>query len=574
VSKKYQTEAQRRLTHQKSVSAPRDTTRRLADLSDRELAPLFNMTIPEARRYRQSPKVEPFEDEMLDKARIERERYTEWLWNLPVEEFKKLRESNDPNVAEPFVPSVPVDVAGRFRALQDLLQNQPEFETRYPAAFEILFPHAARRRERAGLYLPSFEVRILNNWIHPHIREQSLGANADAHTSVSRWWHKDWRLHEVNQQVNPLQYDDLQGVLLAILSREENGERVEVFGHRYLSGDVEGVPAPEESPIRLTDLRLVELVPPEVLKHGLKPVLDLLHRPFSTEHVVLWKLRILGSELESGLTQTEAAAKYLARVPAGEIPEDVSEYAKEILQRYEGEDRFEYFGTLTNAVRTKSALLVQQFGDERTGIAAVSFAAAALWLFLDLDMPGVDRTSSYRLAEQVESLASMIRKLVQRLRRSTEDLGKLMANRPSGSRSKLPGNNHLALQQYRMGRRDLRQTAEWLGITPYSSRTGKGTREWKARVKQRLREGKEFEDENYPRAAAIFANKDHPYVRHKARRAYRGYVIEMGRYGRCRFSLLGYYARTNAAETKRGKEIAFAYLQLGSCIIQRIPLLP
>src|SRR5829696_5940046 len=101
-------------------------------------------------------------------------------------------------------------------------------------------------------------------------------------------------------------------------------------------------------------------------------------------------------------------------------------------------------------------------------------------------MPGIDKTSSYRLAEQIESLASIIRKLVQRLGRSTEDLGKLVANRSSGNHSELPGNNYSALQRYRMGHYNLRQTAEWLGITPYNSRTGKGTRAWKARVKKRL----------------------------------------------------------------------------------------
>jgi hypothetical protein len=197
--------------------------------------------------------------------------------------------------------------------------------------------------------------------------------------------------------------------------------------------------------------------------------------------------------------------------------------------------------------------------------------AAALWLFLDLDRPDIEKASSYRLAEQVASLASIIRKLTQRLRRSTEDLSKLIANRSSGNRPELPGNNHVVLQQYRLGRLDLRQTAEWLGITPYSSKTGKGTRDWKARVSQRLREGKQFEDSNYPRAAAIFANRDHPAVRRKARRAYRGYVIETRRHGRCDFNMPGYYARTNGKGTKRGMEIAYAYLQLGSCIIQRIP---
>jgi hypothetical protein len=113
-----------------------------------------------------------------------------------------------------------------------------------------------------------------------------------------------------------------------------------------------------------------------------------------------------------------------------------------------------------------------------------------------------------------------------------------------------------------------------LEITPYSSKTGRGTRDWKARVRQRLKEGKDFEEEHYPRGAAIFANRDHPDVRRKARRAYRGYRYEVSRGGSCSFSLLGYWAQVSAPETKRGKEIRFAYLQLGSCILQRIPPIP
>jgi hypothetical protein len=37
--------------------------------------------------------------------------------------------------------------------------------------------------------------------------------------------------------------------------------------------------------------------------------------------------------------------------------------------------------------------------------------------------------------------------------------------------------------------------------------------------------------------------------------------------------LMGYWARVSKPETKRGKEKAFAYVQLGSCILQRIPLI-
>jgi hypothetical protein len=549
--------------------------RRLADLSDRELAPLFNMTIAEVRRYRQ-PSTGPFAEamaELMSEAeKAQSERHSEWLWNLSVEEFRALRESNDPNADKPSVREVPIDVAGRFRALQELLRSQGEFESRYPAAFEILFPRVARRRERVGLHLPSFGVRILNNWIYPHIERQDTFSGADAHTSVSRWWQKDWRLYEANRLIDGPGLDDLQGVLLAILSREEDGERAG-FLHFSFPPEVDGVQTPEVMPIRLTDLRLADLFQSGALQQGIRPILDLLHRPSSAEHVVLWKLGVLGGELRPDIEQPEPVAKYLKKIPPGEMPEAAAKYVEEMRKLYGQDGIYRSFPIepLSYPVRAKCDLLTQQFGDEETGIAAVSFAAAALWLFLDLDTPGVERASSHRLAEQVESLASVIRKLTRRLRRSSEDLGRLTANRSSGALSELPGNNHIALQNYRLGHYNLRQTAEWLGITPYSSKTGKGTRDWKARVIQRLQEGKEFEYKNYPRAAAIFASSDHPVVRRKARRAYRGYQYEVGRGGVCSFSLLGYWAQVSAAETKRGKEIAFAYLQLGSCILQRIP---
>jgi hypothetical protein len=196
-------------------------------------------------------------------------------------------------------------------------------------------------------------------------------------------------------------------------------------------------------------------------------------------------------------------------------------------------------------------------------------------LFLDLDMTDVERAKSFRLAEQIEALAAVLRKLGQALRQATTDLGDLVANRPAGRQPELPRNNYVALCNYRRGFRDLRETAEWLGITPYSSRTGRGTRDWKARLRNRLREGVAFERERYPRAAAIFANSDNPIVRRKARRTYRKYIVELGRNdGYCGWAVLGYLAGVGKAQTQRGREIASAYLQLGTCILRKIPPVP
>jgi hypothetical protein len=267
---------------------------------------------------------------------LESERHQEWLWNLSVEEFRAIRESDDPKVDILPVREVPVDVAGRFRALQELLRSQEEFESRYPAAFEILFPRYARRRERVGLHLPSFGIRVLNNWTHPHVESQYLGSGADAHTSVSRWWKKDWRLHEANRLIDGPGLDDLQGVLLAILVREEDNELVGFLAPRF-PPEVEGVQTPEVMPIRLTDLRLADQFESGALQRGIKPILDLLHRPWSAEHVVLWKLCVLGSELEPGVEQPRQFAKYLKKIPPDEMPEDVAEYIEEVRKLY-GED--------------------------------------------------------------------------------------------------------------------------------------------------------------------------------------------------------------------------------------------
>jgi hypothetical protein len=210
------------------------------------------------------------------------------------------RESNIPEVDKPSVREVPVDVAGRFRALQELLRSQGEFESRYPAAFEILFPRYARRRERVGLHLPSFEVHVLKNWVHPHVEMQDRFSGADAHTSVSRWWHKDWRLHEPHRLIAGPGLDDLQGVLLAILGREEDGERVGFFPPRF-TPEMEGIRIPEEMPIRLTDLRLAGQFQSGALQQGIKPILDLLHRPSSAEHVLSTHLRSARQQHKSGV---------------------------------------------------------------------------------------------------------------------------------------------------------------------------------------------------------------------------------------------------------------------------------
>jgi len=115
-----------------------------------------------------------------------------------------------------------------------------------------------------------------------------------------RWWHKDWRLHEPHRLIAGPGLDDLRGVLLAILGREEDGERVGFFPPRF-TPEMEGIRIPEEMPIRLTDLRLAGQFQSGALQQGIKPILDLLHRPSSAEHILSTHLRSARQQHKSGV---------------------------------------------------------------------------------------------------------------------------------------------------------------------------------------------------------------------------------------------------------------------------------
>lgn len=460
-------------------------------------------------------------------------------------------------------PEVQEDEASfRLRQVQGLLRKQFEFEARYPEAFEILFPYAARNRERVGLSLPSFGVRILNNDPGSNVSNQDWYSGGDAYSSTHD--HKvDQGSSHVERGLWPVHQGDLQGILLAILGREEYAERIEKFA--WQSELFEGMEVPEESPVRITDLRLAKDLKPGVLRRGLKPVLELLETPITAESVALWKHRVLGSDL-NGL---DVESKRMLKLMQGAYKEELPEYMAQAVKQAANVSNEEF-----EQIQTQTELLEQQFGDKDVGTASVSFAAAALLLFLDLDMPGVSGATPYRLTEQIESLAEIVRKLTRGLNQATKELDDLTANRTAGRQPGLAGGDYMALMHYRMGY-ELEEIAEGLGITPYSSKTGEGSRDWKTKVKRRLAKGKKVEEERYPRAAAIFANRDNPHVRSKAISAYSTYARELVRnQGRLHWRRLSTAIRTGNPYTQRGLEIIEAYVQLGSCLVQGIPLLP
>lgn len=458
---------------------------------------------------------------------------------------------------------VPEDLGLRFRRLQELLRRQPEFETRFPEAFEMLFPDKAKSADRIGMPLPSFGVTVLLNepeaWSVP--QDQYRGGDAHSHTKHPEAYQGSM---PVQRDVWPVYSGHLRGVLLAILGREEYQERVRKFA--WDEELMHGVKAPEESPVRLTDLRLAASLRPEALKRGLEQALSSLQKPVSAERVASWKFQTLGSKLGDPSASHVEMLKRMEEVREEHLSEGTLDLLKRLAEQAHQtpEEPFE-------AVPAKTELLKRSFGGEAEGTKAVSFAAAALLLFLDLDAPGLSDGSPRKLAERVIDLAEIVRELARQLDRATSRLDRLTAERKRGGRSRPLYENYRALRSYRMGT-SFKQIAIGLGIKPYISKTYTGTTDWRSKVEQAINKGQEVEKALYPRAAAIFANKDNPHVRRKACRAYRAYLEELGRNaGVCSYRDLGRRIRTGTPLKERGREITDAYLQLGSCIMQGIP---
>jgi hypothetical protein len=219
----------------------------------------------------------------------------------------------------------------------------------------------------------------------------------------------------------------------------------------------------------------------------------------------------------------------------------------------------------------------------------VSFAAAAMFLFIDFDSPSMKKALPHRLAIQISSLAEVIRKLARSIDRVADDLERVLSHRQANRPMQRESTFYRALCLYRMGWK-LEDIALDTGMAPYrSSRSapGKGTRAWKRRTLEKIAKGRKVEEERYPRAAAIFANSHNDYIRQKARLAFSAYTKQLGGgdkdsirlaykedhyrgFERLTWFPVGRALRINMYSAT-GLEVAHAYVQLGSCIENDIP---
>ena len=310
----------------------------------------------------------------------------------------------------------------------------------------------------------------------------------------------------------------MRGVLLAILSREEYEERIATELHDEARREQLGAPA--QSSVRITDLRLAiapDLKNVESLKKALRPLLDSLEKPITPERVLQWKWDLLKGDKKRKQEESE---------------------------------------------------------DTKAKITRVSFAAAALLLFLDFDMPGIDAASSLRLTMQIGELAEIIQKLSKSLNANANKLEKLLAFR---GRHRPPSPDRIfydALFAYRVGV-ELDTIASYLGITQYKSSPSEaggddhgGSKDWDTKLAEKLKRGAEIEKKKYPLATAVFANRHKPRIKAKARIAFHGYLEEIQKppsEERWLWPNTGSRIGVNAL-TDSGLEVVEAYVQLGSCL--------
>ena len=507
----------------------------LTDLSEQALASLLDLPLDKAREWLKiasSVSEEPLwlQDgfDELEASVFLRRSSVRKLLKLSVEDIQRMKRTGELYRRFPYLkPRTPKDAEPRLKYLRELLRYEPEFAARYPAAYETLFKAS---RSGSGLLLPSFGVRILENApqesIVPAGSFQEWKVSQDSGDAFSATFEKYFiGADEVDQEFAPTGLGYMRGLLLAVLSREEYAERIATDIHNEAVR--EEVRAPAQSQIRITDLRLAtspELEHPDHLKRTLKALLESLEKPITPHGVLQWKWATLWEEADARGRRTE---------------------------------------------------------DKDAKIVRVSFAAAALLLFLDYDMLGLEHASPSSLARQIGELADIIRKSSKSLNANARKLEVLLAYRDPNRPSKSSQESYKALVAHRMGE-DAAEVARRVGINPYKSSPSKpgkdfgGTKEWRSRLEEKLRRGAAIEKEKYPHAASVFENRHKARIKRKARLAYRAYQEETWLRPIEEYSpwvKVGHRIHVNISHDP-GFELVDAYIQLGSCLTRNLNPFP
>ena len=352
------------------------------------------------------------------------------------------------------------------------------------------------------------------------------------------------------QNFAPSDHGYLKRILLYILYEEEyerieehhgrrNSIEIEAFFGKYPTHRESVLPGQEvdrasgsKAQVRLTDLRLAEDIKPVDLKRELRSTLRELLLPPTTEGVIGWKWETLGRP--KGLRK----------------PDDLAKNDKWL-------------------------------EEEQARIKAVSFAAAALLLLVDLDARRLEEATHDDLLERVVNLAGALRHLINKLDDSVSEVLQLIAGRKStlGGRPPKPdARYYVALVLYRMGR-PAKEVAPRVGIRAPGKRGSKepAPKNWQSNLRAFVRRGLEVEKRIFPEAAAVFARRDEKRVKAKAAEVYRHYLEQenwekageyVGGVG------IGDDLLNDSLQVDKDRQLYAAYAQLGACLDRAIDPVP
>jgi hypothetical protein len=156
------------------------------------------------------------------------------------------------------------------------------------------------------------------------------------------------------------------------------------------------------------------------------------------------------------------------------------------------------------------------YEEECLRIRAISFAAAALCLSVDLGQENLEELSYDGLTEIILGWHTLISKLISALDRTVDGTSKLLSGR-KGTKGGHPTDPELksyaALFFYRMGHSP-KHIARQIGLNE------KVNVNWKSKLKKAIERGIEIEHEKFPLAAEVFARRDEKEIRESALAAY------------------------------------------------------
>jgi hypothetical protein len=397
------------------------------------------------------------------------------------------------------------------------------------------------------LLLPSFGIRLTRSdaramalprkWA---VAEIAAPLSGDAFSVSYYYTTNDY---VADQDFMPLDEGHLRRLLLEIFSREEYTDILDHYNYpenRQFEVDEgrssepgEGEPTPQ---VRITDLRLAKDLKPAVFRRALKSALGNLETPVTKNGVLRWKW----DTLSHYKTQPEDPPRGL----------DEAEAAEE----------------------SARGLDEAEAAAESARVMAVSFAAAALLLLVDLDARKLREEGVDELAQRVKDLYDVIRKFSKSLDACTNVMSKHLAGNPPNRPPDPEAKHYTALVLCRMGH-PLYRVAWRVGINASVPKWGiKGSKNWKGYVRKFIRLGVEVEEQRFPRAAEVFRRRHDEGVQKRAIEAYRGYVTSWGQH----LTFMELQDLDEGDELLGGvpaneeEQVNNAYLQLGSCLVNEI----